>query len=98
MFEWIREMNGGVLYTLLAFFLVESYNQALLNKFQHQLKNHLQLEQIVAAKSIPFDSADIDTNVSPAVVHKKPYPLIEISRFHQGTINEIRFILTEEGI
>jgi hypothetical protein len=94
----LRILTGGVIYTLLAFFLVESYNQALLNKFQHQLKNHLQLEQIVAAKSIPFDSAEIDTNVSPAVVHKNPYSPIEISRFHQGTINEIRFILTDKGI
>jgi hypothetical protein len=93
---WV--LIGGILYTLLAFFLVESYNQALLNKFQLQLKNQLQLEQFVAAKSIPFDSSNIDTNVSPAVVHKNPYPPIEIVSFQEGTINEIRFNLTEEGI
>ena len=89
---------GGILYTLLAFFLVESYNQALLNKFQLQLKNQLKLEQIVAAKSIPFDSSNIDTTVSPAVVHINPYPPIEIASFHEGSTNEITFNLTEEGI
>ena len=89
---------GGILYTLFAFFLVESYNQALLNKFQQQLKNQLQLEHIVAAQSITFDSSNMDMTVSPAVVHKKPYPPITIDSFLEGSINEITFKLTEEGI
>ncbi len=36
--------------------------------------------------------------VSPAVVHKKPYPPIAIDSFLEGSINEITFNLTEEGI
>lgn len=93
---WV--LIGAVVYSLLAYFLVESYNQALLNKFQFHFKNHLQLEQLVAAKSIPFEEADLDTHVTPAVVRIAPNSPIPISRLEKGTVNEIRFTLTDNGI
>ena len=93
---WV--LVGAVVYTLLAFFLVESYNQALLNKFQSHFKNHLQLEHLVAAKVIPFKESDLDSQVTPPVVHIAPNSTIPISRFEKGTVNEIRFTLTDNGV
>lgn len=93
---WV--LIGGVVYTLLSFFLVESYNQALLNKFQYHLKNHLQLEHLVAAKSIPFEQSDLDMETTPAVVRKDSYPPFKVSKVEKGSVNEVRFTMTEEGI
>lgn len=93
---WV--LIGAIAYSLLAFFLVESYNQALLNKFQYHFKNHLQLEQLVAAKSIPFDVANLDTHVTPAVVRIDSHSPIPITRFEKGSVNEVRFTLTDKGI
>ena len=93
---WV--LIGGVAYTLLSIFLVESYNQALLNKFQYHFKNHLQLEQLVAAKSIPFEQFDLDKETTPLVVRKDSYPPIKISKVEKGSVNEVRFTMTEDGI